>query len=90
MIPRKALTGCNVPCTLPVLFVYDHAGIFTMLLFFYDRFVTCRIPTRIRTAPNSSSGVSGSFKKSAPANMEQRVVNDPKDDICATDIFPAA
>ena len=56
----------------------------------YHCFVTCRIPTRIRIDPKSKPGVSGSFRKSAPANMEQKVVREPNDDSFTTDILPAA
>ena len=37
-----------------------------------------------------TAGVSGSCRRTTPANMEHRVVRDPRDDSFTTDIFPAA
>ena len=47
-------------------------------------FVTSWMPTRISTAPMKMATVSGSSRKMTPANMEQSVESEPKEEYLIT------
>ena len=92
----QVLHGLNEPLDLPaqnhdlVDLLDDRIALWFIHAHIVQFFVTCRIPTRIRTAPKSRLGVSGSPRKIAPANIEHRVVSEPRDDSFTTGILPAA